>query len=99
MSKIRLADVREKLSGYKNELNKYDVKKLMVFGSVARGDNNKDSDIDFLVEFKGRPTFDNLAGLHIFLQDLFKVKVDLVRKEIIRKELKEEVFREAKSAA
>lgn len=33
-------------------LSRYDVKKSAVFGSYARGDHNKNSDIDLLIEFK-----------------------------------------------
>jgi predicted nucleotidyltransferase len=43
---------------------------VRVFGSVARGDNRDDSDIDFLVEFgQGRTLFD-LIGLRLDLQEL-----------------------------
>ena len=35
-------------------LRKYDVKRAALFGSTARGEATKRSDIDLLVEFKGK---------------------------------------------
>jgi hypothetical protein len=49
-----------------------------VFGSVARNDATKKSDIDFLVEFeRGASAFDQ-AALIIDLEELFQRKVDIV---------------------
>lgn len=51
---------------------------VRVFGSVVRGDNRDDSDVDLLVEFdKGRTLFD-LARLKGALEDLLGVSVDVV---------------------
>jgi hypothetical protein len=36
----------------------YGVKSLAVFGSMARGDDREGSDVDILVSFEGKPTFD-----------------------------------------
>ena len=59
----------------------YHVKRLDVFGSVATGDLDSSSDIDFLVEFDDtvRPRrFDNYFDLHRALEKLFARQVDLV---------------------
>jgi predicted nucleotidyltransferase len=57
---------------------------IRVFGSVARGDNRENSDVDFLVEFeKGRTLFD-LIGLKLDLQDLLCVTVDVVTPNSLR---------------
>lgn len=51
---------------------------IRVFGSVARGDNREESDIDFLVDFeKGRSLFD-LIRFKLDLQELLNVTVDVV---------------------
>ena len=56
----------------------YGARSVRVFGSVARGDNQPASDVDFLVEFeKGRTLFD-LIRLRLDLQDLLQVDVDVV---------------------
>jgi predicted nucleotidyltransferase len=48
---------------------KYGVKKLSVFGSAARGDAVRESDIDFLVEFK-KGKSPSLIGLEAFKREL-----------------------------
>lgn len=57
----------------------YEVDKIGLFGSYAKGTQTEDSDIDIYVEFK-RKTFHNLAGLWVYLDKVFNIKVDLVHK-------------------
>jgi predicted nucleotidyltransferase len=52
--------------------------KVGIFGSYARGDNKKDSDIDILVEFKESPSLLTLIKLENDLSEIIGVKVDLV---------------------
>lgn len=49
-----------------------------VFGSVARGDDTDDSDIDLLVSFPPGTTIFDIAGLINELEDLLEVRVDVV---------------------
>lgn len=58
-------------------LRKFKVKKIGLFGSFARGEQKKNSDIDFLVEFY-EPTFDNFMDLLFSLEKLFGRKVELI---------------------
>lgn len=54
-------------------------KKIGIFGSFARGEQNRKSDIDVLVEFEeGHATLHNFIGLSDYLEELFKRKVDLL---------------------
>jgi uncharacterized protein len=67
---------------------------IRVFGSVARGDNGQNSDVDFLVEFeKGRTLFD-LIALKLDLQDLLGATVDVVTPNSLRY-VRERVLAEA----
>src|SRR4030043_2402437 len=50
-----------------------------LFGSFANEKQNKDSDIDFLVELK-EPRYDWLAGLYIHLEKKFNRDINLIRK-------------------
>ncbi|MDD3621980.1 MAG: nucleotidyltransferase family protein [Methanofollis sp.] len=57
----------------------YGVKRIGVFGSVARGEETPTSDIDILVEFtEGAATFQNFMALITYLEALFGRKVDLI---------------------
>jgi predicted nucleotidyltransferase len=57
----------------------FEVSKIGLFGSYAKNKQTEDSDIDIYVEFKHK-TFDNLAGLWNYLEDLYQKKVDLFHK-------------------
>ena len=65
------------LERHSNILRQFKVKKIGLFGSFARGEQKKNSDIDFLVEFY-EPTFDNFIDLLFSLEDLFGRKVELI---------------------
>lgn len=68
---------------------------VRIFGSVARGEDDERSDIDFLVDMEpGRSIFD-LGGLLMELQDLLGHQVDVVTKRGLRARIKDEVLREA----
>ena len=70
-------------------------KNVRVFGSVARGDNDPASDIDFLVDLEpGRTLFD-LSGLLIDLETLLEQKVDVVTERGLRPRVRERVLAEA----
>ena len=57
---------------------RYGVERLALFGSAARDELRADSDIDVLVEFEGRTTYDRYFELRTYLEQLFGRKVDLV---------------------
>lgn len=60
-------DVLKKLRENGNQLRGLGVKRLGLFGSLVRGEQNSDSDIDLLVEFeKGKKTFDNFMTVSFF---------------------------------
>ena len=56
----------------------YGVTGLCLFGSVARGDNRPDSDVDILVDMP--PKIFALSGLHRYLENLLQSSVDLIRR-------------------
>ena len=59
-------------------LKKNNVKKAAIFGSVATGKEKKHSDVDILIEFRGRRTIYDLSALYSDLEAKLKRKVDLV---------------------
>ena len=60
-------------------LKAYGVKKASLFGSIARGEDHPDSDIDLLVELGPRPMgLFEYIGLKHKLEDILGKKVDLV---------------------
>ena len=70
-------------------------RRIRVFGSVARRQDDADSDIDFLVEMEpGRSLFD-LGGLLMELEQLLNTKVDVVTEKGLKDRIRERVLNEA----
>jgi len=87
------------LKSRKRQLRKYGIHSLSVFGSVARGQAGKDSDVDILVDFEKPVGLFEYARLKMYLEGVLGREVDLVTPEALRKELREDILREAIRAA
>jgi predicted nucleotidyltransferase len=75
-------------------LKKYGVKKAGIFGSYARGEQNKDSDLDVLVEISDKKTLLFLAELKVILSNLLHRNVDLVEYDYVHPLIKEDVLKQ-----
>ncbi|HEY0513248.1 MAG TPA: nucleotidyltransferase domain-containing protein [Thermoanaerobaculia bacterium] len=74
---------------------RYGAGHVRVFGSVARGEADERSDVDFLVDLeKGRSLLD-LGGLLMDLQDLLGRRVDVVTEKGLRERIRNRVLGEA----
>jgi len=84
------------LKSHKDILEKkYNLRKIGLFGSFARGEQKEGSDIDFIVEFR-RPDFDNFMELAFYLEEAFGRKVELITNGNISPYLKPYVDKEVK---
>ena len=68
---------------------------LALFGSTSRDTAGPKSDIDILVRFDGPASSSRYFGLQFYLEDLFKMPVDLVTEKALRPELRPFVEKEA----
>jgi uncharacterized protein len=92
---INLDDISRVLKEHKTEVRrKYSVSKIGIFGSYVRGEQKERSDIDILVSFSGIPDVFIYMELEEYLKRLLRRRVDLVRKEAIRPELKNRILKE-----
>ena len=86
-----------KLTENQELLNRYGVKEVRLFGSVARDQANEDSDVDLLVEFE--PTAHiglfEFSRLRHELSQLLECDVDLVTPNALHRNLKESILKEA----
>lgn len=74
---------------------RHGARKVRVFGSMARGDADPGSDVDFLVDLEeGRDLFD-LGALLMDLQDLLHRKVDTVTAEALHHRIRDHILKEA----
>lgn len=77
-------------------LKRQGVTKAAVFGSCARGDNKKTSDIDFLVKVPRNTSLMDLAGLKLELEDKFGRKVDIITYNSVHHLLKKSILEDEK---
>jgi predicted nucleotidyltransferase len=91
------ADVLRKLREHRDDLReRYGVRSLALFGSVARGKAGEKSDVDLLVEFERPVGLLHLIGTEQHLQTVLRVaKVDLVLRDDVIPELKDRILSEA----
>jgi hypothetical protein len=86
--------INETLNKYKSELaDKYNVKEIGIFGSYARGEQRKTSDLDILVEFS-EPIGWEFVDLKEYLESILDMKVDLVTVGALKPQLKERILQE-----
>lgn len=69
---------------------------VRVFGSVARGDADEDSDVDFLVELAPDRSLLDLGGLLMDLRELLDHEVDVVTEAGLKPRIRERVLQEAR---
>ena len=81
------------LGDHREEVRRFGVRSLGLFGSAARGEARTTSDLDFLVEFEN-PNFDTYMELLEFLEKLFGHPVDLVLANTLKPRLRESILRE-----
>ena len=92
-------DVFTLLRANSEQLRQLGVRRFALFGSFVRGEQDKHSDIDVLVEFaEGQKTFDNFMRLSFFLEELFGRKVDLVTPESLSPYIGPHILHEAEYA-
>jgi len=87
--------VLEILGNQKNELDKFKVKYLALFGSVARGEERTNSDVDILVDFTKPVGLFEFVRLKIYLEGLLNCSVDLVTPDAIREKMHKQILKEA----
>ena len=80
---MNLAELRAKKSEIMAIASQYGVSEIKVFGSVARGDENENSDVDLLIDsFSG--TLLGFVSLKCDMEDVIGRKVDLFKPKNIR---------------
>ena len=90
-----LEEIKEIIERHRPELKRrFHVEKIGVFGSYARGDQKKGSDVDFLVSFDKAINYIELAGLKIYIEEITGLESDVVPFHNLRPEFRENVYKE-----
>jgi predicted nucleotidyltransferase len=75
---------------------RHHARNLRIFGSIARGDDKPDSDIDFLADFEVGSSLVDLVGLKLDLEELLHRHVDIVSENSLHWFIRDNVLREAR---
>ncbi len=91
--------LRELLQEKREEILKIATKhgayNLRIFGSVARGEERQDSDVDFLVDMESDRNLLDRIGLMQDLEDLLGRKVDVATVKVLRDFCREGILKDA----
>ena len=77
-------------------LKNYGVKRAAVFGSVARGKDTENSDIDLMLELNEPLGLFKFAKLNYLLEDALEKKVDLVKIGALKPAFKNTILKDAR---
>lgn len=87
------------LDAHRAEIRRRGVARLSLFGSVARDEADEDSDVDLLVEFSKPVGLFEFVELREYLADILGCEVDLVPRNSLKRQLRDQVLAEAVDAA
>lgn len=90
-------EIKHFLAMHKDELQRqYKIKEIGVFGSYAKREQKKRSDVDILVEFEESANLSLLGFIRLenHLSDVLEVKVDLVEKHTLKPRIGKHVLKE-----
>ena len=73
------------------------VEDLRLFGSVSRGEERPDSDIDFLVRLESGRSLLDIVAFKQDIEDLLGFKIDVVTENAVSPYIRERVLKEALS--
>lgn len=74
---------------------KYGLTDVCIFGSVARGTDDEDSDIDILVTSNSGTTLFDLGGFYSELETIFGSKLSVLTRGALKGRIKNEVLKDA----
>ena len=86
-----LERLREKIAPI---LRRLGVRRASVFGSLARGEGDEESDVDLLVELEPGRSLLDLAELKVELEEVLGRKVDVITYDSLHPLLRDRVLRE-----
>jgi predicted nucleotidyltransferase len=87
--------IQQKIDQIRQIAARHGAGNVRLFGSVARGDDHADSDVDLVVRFESHRTLLDHGALQTELEDLLGFKVDVLSEAGLKGRFREQVLREA----
>ena len=94
---MKKEDIKRVLFANIENLKKYKVKSIALFGSYVRNEQKEDSDIDFLVEFSEGVTLFDIVELGESLSEILRKKVNIVSRRGLSKYIGPYILKEAET--
>jgi predicted nucleotidyltransferase len=92
---MKIEELKERRKQILAIAERHGAKRIQVFGSIARGEDARDSDVDFLIELeRGRSLLDIIA-MKQDLEDLLQCRVDVVTEEAVSPYIRDEIVTRA----
>ncbi|MBA7617894.1 hypothetical protein ES703_25212 [subsurface metagenome] len=91
----KIEELKKILTEHKPEIEKkFKVKSIGIFGSYVRSEHRKKNDLDVLVEFAEPVGMFDFLDLEEYLQNIFRLKVDLVSRKALKPKIGEYILNE-----
>jgi predicted nucleotidyltransferase len=90
-----LEKIKRKKKTIQKIADRYGVTKILIFGSVARGEDRTESDIDLLVTLEKNKTLFDLGGFYMDLSKLLGKEISIVTSESVTGRFKENIIRDS----
>jgi predicted nucleotidyltransferase len=91
-------EVIRTIRNHRDELDRRGIRRVLLFGSLARDERTASSDVDLLVDFDHTAGLFEIGGTQVFFEQLLGCDVDLGTLGMLRAEIRDEVLREAVDA-
>ena len=93
---MRSQNILKILAEHRSEIeSRFGVASLSFFGSVTRDEDAAESDVDILITFVQTPGIFGFPELKEYLGNLLQCSVDLVTKNALKKQFREQILQEA----
>ena len=90
-----LEDLKSVLQTHKKEIDKkYGISEIGIFGSYVKNEQDNESDVDILVEFRKATDLITFVNLKNYLSELLNLNVDLVMKKALKPRLGQRIINE-----
>jgi hypothetical protein len=92
---MKIEELKEKREEILAVASRHGARKVRVFGSLARGESGRDSDVDFLVELEPGGSLLDVIAIKQDLEELLQRKVDVVTEGAVSPYIRSDILSQA----
>jgi hypothetical protein len=92
---MKIEELKEKREQILAIAERHGARRIHIFGSTARGEGARDSDVDFLIELAPKRSLLDIIAMKQDLEDLLQCKVDVVTEKAVSPYIRDEIVSRA----